>query len=72
MIFNSIIEHREPHLEIKVDSDTLVLRCSGGDEGEPAILSGELLVRLVERTNLKDISQVPRCQRCLSISDSWH
>lgn len=50
-------------LEILLDSETIVLRSAGGgDESheEPPVLSGKLVLRLNERTSIKDISCVSR------------
>lgn len=42
-------------LEIKLESSDLVLRGYTGDEYEPALLKGELVVNLTEDTNFREI-----------------
>ncbi|KAK4703989.1 arrestin-related trafficking adapter 4/5/7, partial [Phenoliferia sp. Uapishka_3] len=46
--------HLEP-LEIQLESSDLVLRGFTGEELEPAVLNGELILNLTEPTNLKEI-----------------
>jgi hypothetical protein len=54
--------HVEP-LEIHLESTDLVLRGFTGEELDPAVLNGELVVNLLEATNLREISYVvPPCQ----------
>lgn len=45
-------------LEIQLESSDLVLRGFTGEELEPAVLNGELIVNLAEPTNLKEIQCV--------------
>lgn len=43
-------------LEIHLESNDLVLRGFTGDEFEPAVLNGELILNLVHPTDLKEVS----------------
>ncbi|BGP32942.1 hypothetical protein JCM10296v2_004728 [Rhodotorula toruloides] len=45
-------------LEIHLESNDLVLRGFTGDEFEPAVLNGELILNLVHPTDLKEVSLV--------------
>jgi hypothetical protein len=45
-------------LEIHLESGELVLRGITGEELEPAVLNGELILNLAESTNLKEIQLV--------------
>ncbi|GAA5912670.1 hypothetical protein JCM8208_007723 [Rhodotorula glutinis] len=49
--------HHEP-LEIHLESNDLVLRGFTGDEFEPAVLNGELILNLSHATDLKEVSLV--------------
>ena len=56
--------HPQP-LEVVLDSPEVVLRTSASTdtEAEPAALSGNLVLRLTERTDIKDISYVGQAYR---------
>ena len=45
-------------LEIELESSDLVLRGFTGEELEPAVLNGELILNLAEPTNFKEIQCV--------------
>lgn len=49
--------HAEP-LEIHLESDALVLRGFTGDEFEPAVLKGELILNLDSPTQLKELQLI--------------
>lgn len=49
-------DDKNPSIEIIVDSDTLILRGTGGAEVAPALLSGRVVLHLTESTPLKQIS----------------
>jgi arrestin-related trafficking adapter 4/5/7 len=46
------------HLDIQLESSELVLRGFTGEELEPAVLKGELVLNLSEATNLKEIQLI--------------
>jgi hypothetical protein len=56
-------------LEIKLDSDHLVLRGQGGDMA-PAYLSGYVSLWLAESTNIKDITMSLTGKAKVQFSDS--
>lgn len=50
--------HHSNHLDIQLESSDLVLRGFTGEEFEPAIMKGELVLNLNESTNLKEIQLI--------------
>lgn len=50
--------HGSAHLDIQLESSDLVLRGFTGEELDPAVLKGDLVLNLTEATNLKEIQLI--------------
>ena len=48
----------ESHLELELESSELVFRGYTGEELQPAVLKGDLILNLSEATNLKEIQLI--------------